>query len=89
MSKPEKTNALAELKRQLPQLSPKKQLDALLSQTNARAAVRSVPAEQLYAAIADVGLADSTEAVGLAHNVVHRGVEDVEKPLLIAQNRSN
>jgi dihydroorotate dehydrogenase (NAD+) catalytic subunit len=45
--------------------------------------------EELAAELAARGLDDPAEAVGLAHGVVHRGVEDVEKPLLIGRNRSN
>ena len=54
-------------------------------QSQAPARVR----EELAVELAARGLRDSSEAVGLAHDVVHRGVEDVEKPLLIGPNRSN
>ena len=45
--------------------------------------------EELAAELAARGLRDPSEVVGLAHDVIHRGVEDVEKPLLIVENRSN
>jgi dihydroorotate dehydrogenase (NAD+) catalytic subunit len=45
--------------------------------------------EELAAELAARGLRDPAEAVGLAHDVVHRGVEDVEKSLLIVENRSD
>ena len=45
--------------------------------------------EELAAELAARGLEDPAEAVGLAHDVVHRGVEDVEKSLLIVENRSD
>jgi dihydroorotate dehydrogenase (NAD+) catalytic subunit len=45
--------------------------------------------EELAGELAARGLRGPAEAVGLAHDVVHRGVEDVEKPLLIVENRSN
>ena len=45
--------------------------------------------EELAAELAARGLRDPSEAVGVAHDVIHRGVEDVEKPLLIVENRSN
>ncbi|HYX93172.1 MAG TPA: DUF6178 family protein [Myxococcaceae bacterium] len=52
--------------RRLAQLPPKQRLDALAEAPNARELVRATPAEELYYAIADVGLADSTEIVQLA-----------------------
>ncbi len=56
----------AQLRRRLAELAPKDRLEALLSEPNAGEVVQSLPAEDLYAAIADVGLADSTEIVQLA-----------------------
>jgi hypothetical protein len=49
------------LRRQLSQLSSKQKHDALIDSANARALVRSMPAEELYFAIADVGLADTAD----------------------------
>ena len=45
--------------------------------------------EELAAELAARGLRDPSEAVGVAHDVIHRGVEDVEKSLLIVENRSD
>ena len=44
---------------------------------------------ELDGELAARGLGDPSEAVGLAHEVVHRGVEDVEKPLLMVENRTD
>lgn len=41
-------------------------VDALLASADARALVRALPAEQLYATVAEVGLADASELVQLA-----------------------
>ncbi len=56
----------AELVRRLTELAPKKKLDAMLEEVDGRALVRSIPAEEVYSAIIDVGLADSTEIVQLS-----------------------
>ncbi len=56
----------AELVRRLTELAPKKRLDAMLEEVDGRALVRSIPAEEVYANIIDVGLADSTEIVQLS-----------------------
>ncbi len=56
----------AELARRLTELAPKRRLDAMLEEVDGRALVRSVPAEEVYATIVDVGLADSTEVVQLS-----------------------
>lgn len=58
--------ALSTLRRQLASLPAKKRLDALIESRDARALVRSLPAEDLYFTIMEVGLADSTELVQLA-----------------------
>jgi Family of unknown function (DUF6178) len=58
--------ALSTLRRQLASLPAKKRLDALIESRDARALVRSLPAEDLYFTIMEVGLADSTEIVQLA-----------------------
>ena len=47
-------------------LPARARLDALLSSRDAGALVRALPPEQLYATVAEVGLADSTELVQLA-----------------------
>ena len=56
----------AQLRRRLAELSAKDRLEALLDAPDAMELVQSVPAEDLYAAIAEVGLANSTEIVELA-----------------------
>ena len=58
--------ARKELRQRLVQLSPRKRLDAIIDSPEARALVRSLPAELLYTTIQEVGLADSTELVQLA-----------------------
>jgi len=58
--------ASALLLRGLSALSPRARLDALLTSDAASTQVRSLPAEQLYLDIAEVGLADATEVVQLA-----------------------
>jgi hypothetical protein len=47
-------------------LPARERLDALLASRDAGALVRALPAEQLYATIAEVGLSDATELVQLA-----------------------
>jgi len=47
-------------------LPARARVDALLASKDAAGLVRSLPAEQLYATIAEVGLADATELVQLA-----------------------
>ena len=47
-------------------LPARARLDALLAAKHARALVRALPPEQLYATVAEVGLADTTELVQLA-----------------------
>jgi hypothetical protein len=56
----------AELVRRLLDLAPKHQADAMLEEVDGRALVRSIPAQDVYATIIDVGLADSTEIVQLS-----------------------
>ncbi|WP_395829662.1 DUF6178 family protein [Archangium violaceum] len=58
--------ALSTLRRQLASLPARKRLDALIESRDARALVRSLPAEDIYFTIMEVGLADSTELVQLA-----------------------
>ncbi len=67
----------SELRRRLAALAPKQQLDALIDQPDALRAVRSVPAEQLYTAILEVGLADATEIVQLASPEQFRAFVDL------------
>lgn len=71
--------ALARLdqRRKLALLSSKGKLDALLSAENAAALIRSVPAEDLYFAIVDVGLADAVEVVQLASPAQFRAFVDL------------
>lgn len=56
----------AELVRRLTQLAPAKRIDALLDEIDGRALVRSVPAEDVYRTIVEVGLSDAVEVVQLA-----------------------
>ncbi|WP_257456412.1 DUF6178 family protein [Archangium lipolyticum] len=58
--------ALSAVRRQLASLPARRRLDALIESRDARALVRSLPAEDLYFTIMEVGLADSTELVHLA-----------------------
>jgi hypothetical protein len=58
--------ALATVRLQLVQLPAKKRMDAIIESPDARALVRSLPAEDLYFTIREVGLADATELVQLA-----------------------
>lgn len=59
------------------QLAPKARLDALIESSDARGLVRSIPAEELYQAIVDVGLADATEIVHLASPAQFRTFVDL------------
>jgi hypothetical protein len=52
--------------RRLVELSPGKRADALLEEVDGRVLVRSIPAEDVYATIVEVGLADCTEIVQFA-----------------------
>ncbi len=56
----------AQLRRRLVELSPKDRLEVLLSAPDAPQLVQSLPAEELYATLTEVGLADSAEMVQLA-----------------------
>ncbi len=58
--------ATRELRQRLMRLSPRQRMDALLEAKDARALVRSLPPEDLYITIQEVGLADATELVQLA-----------------------
>ena len=55
-----------ELRQRLMRLSPRQRVDALLDVAEARALVRSLPAEDVYVTIQELGLADATELVQLA-----------------------
>ncbi|WP_375765927.1 DUF6178 family protein [Archangium gephyra] len=69
--------ALSTLRRQLASLPAKKRLDALIESRDARALVRSLPAEDLYFTIMEVGLADATELVQLASPEQFRAFVDL------------
>ena len=56
----------AELVRRLTELAPRHRIDAMMEEVDGRALVRSLPAEDVYSTIIDVGLPDSTEIVQLA-----------------------
>lgn len=56
----------AQLIRRLVDLAPRRRADALLEEVDGKALVRSIPAEDVYATIVEVGLADCTEIVQLA-----------------------
>ncbi len=56
----------AELVRRIVALAPKKRIDAILSEKNAAALVRSLPAEELYLTIVELGLTDAVELVQLS-----------------------
>jgi hypothetical protein len=67
----------ARLRRQLTQLEPRRRMDALIESPEARALVRSLPAEELYTTIQEVGLADATELVQLASPAQFRTFVDL------------
>lgn len=52
--------------RRLSELAPKKRADALLETVDGRVLVRSIPAEDVYPTLVEVGLADSAEVVQLS-----------------------
>lgn len=56
----------AELVRRLTDLAPRHRIDAMMEEVDGKALVRSLPAEDVYSTIIDVGLPDSTEIVQLA-----------------------
>jgi hypothetical protein len=57
---------LAELRRALSTLGGRKRLDLLLDQPDPRAIVRALPADELFYAIQETGLADASDVVQLA-----------------------
>ncbi|WP_224361942.1 DUF6178 family protein [Hyalangium versicolor] len=69
--------ARQQLRRQLAQLPPRKRMDALIESADARAVVRSLPVEELFTTIQEVGLADATELVQLASPTQFRGFVDL------------
>lgn len=73
----DKKPARLELTRRLMQLAPKARLDALVEEADARELVRSLPPEDLYYTIAEVGLGDATEIVQLASPEQFRAFVDL------------
>ncbi|MET0404528.1 MAG: DUF6178 family protein [Cystobacter sp.] len=59
------SKALDTVRRQLAALSGRKRLEALVESEHARALVRSLPAEDLYFTIMEVGLADAVDLIQL------------------------
>jgi hypothetical protein len=57
---------MVELRRSLALLGGRRRLDLLLDQPDPRAIVRALPADELYHAIQDAGLADASDVVQLA-----------------------
>jgi Family of unknown function (DUF6178) len=53
----------AELVRRLAEMSPRARSDAFLEEVDGKVLVRSLPAEDVYSTIIDIGLADSTEII--------------------------
>ncbi|MCY1042757.1 DUF6178 family protein [Corallococcus sp. bb12-1] len=66
-----------EVRQRLMQLSPRKRVEALFDAQDTAALVRSLPAEDLYVTIQEVGLADSTELVQLASPAQFRTFVDL------------
>ena len=58
-------------------LPARARVDALLASTEAAALVRAIPPEQLYATVAEVGLADSSELVQLASPAQFQALVDL------------
>ncbi|HME92560.1 MAG TPA: DUF6178 family protein [Myxococcaceae bacterium] len=67
----------AELRRRLSPLAPRARLDALLDAPDASELVQSIPAEDLYFDIAEVGLADATDVVRLTSPAQFRSFVDL------------
>jgi hypothetical protein len=67
----------AELVKQLLAMSPKHRLDAMMEEVDGAALVRSIPAEEVYSAIIDVGLVDSAEIVQLSTPAQFRAYVDL------------
>ncbi|MCP3142469.1 DUF6178 family protein [Pyxidicoccus xibeiensis] len=66
-----------ELRQRLMRLSPRQRVDALLEAPDARKLVRSLPPEDLYVTIQELGLADATELVQLASPAQFRAFVDL------------
>jgi hypothetical protein len=62
----DKQHALSVVRRQLAAMPPRRRLEAIIESPDADALVRSLPAEDLYFTMMEVGLADATELVRLA-----------------------
>ena len=78
MSSPsEKKLKRAELVKRLEALVPKRRLDAMLEEVDGRALVSSLPAEDVYSTIVDVGLNDAVEVVQLGTPTAFRSTGDV------------
>jgi hypothetical protein len=58
-------------------LPPRERLDALVASSDAAALVQALPPEQLYATVAEVGLADATELVQLASAAQFQSLVDL------------
>ena len=69
---------LAVARAMLATASGKKKLDLLLSSADAKGFVRSLPAEDLYFAVRDIGLADAAEVVELASPGQFRAFVDLD-----------
>ena len=65
-SSEDKRPTRAELVRRLADLSVKRRAEAMLDEVDGKALVATLPAEDVYATIIDLGLADSTELVQLS-----------------------
>ncbi|RKH11552.1 hypothetical protein D7V97_10915, partial [Corallococcus sp. CA053C] len=83
MSQNGKTNgggsplAPREVRQRLMRLSPRQRMEALLDGPDTPAMVRSLPAEDLYVTIQEIGLADTTELVQLASPAQFRTFVDL------------
>ena len=66
------------MRRALALLGGRKRLDLLLDQPDPRAVVRSLPADELYHAIQDAGLADASDVVQLASPEQFRTFVDLD-----------
>ena len=69
---------LVELRRSLAQLGGRRRLDLLLDQPDPQAIVRALPADELFHAIQDAGLADASDVVQLASPEQFRTFVDLD-----------
>jgi hypothetical protein len=67
----------AELVRRLTELSPNRRADEMLEEVDGKVLVRSIPAQDVYSTIIDVGLADCTEIVQLSTSEQFRTYVDL------------